>query len=184
MSNKTINNSRNQNQSKTRTMVFIAVLVAQGMVLGFIESMIPVPFIVPGAKLGLANIVTLTAIYFLNFKEATAVVLLRVFLSAITFGSLSSFMYSLSGGILSLLAMAFMLKFFKDKFSLMSISIVGALAHNIGQLFVAAIVINNYLIMGYLPALMVAAIPTGLFVGLVAKNLIRYLESNQFANRL
>ena len=69
--------------SKTRMLVFISVLVAQGMILSFIESMLPLPFIVPGAKLGLANIVTLSAIYMLSFKQASAVVLLRVFLTEI-----------------------------------------------------------------------------------------------------
>ena len=72
----------------TRILVFISVLVAQGMILSFIESMLPIPFFVPGAKLGLANIITLTAIYMLTFKQATAVVLLRVILTAATFGSL------------------------------------------------------------------------------------------------
>jgi len=170
------NPKRKNANSKTRMLVFISVLVAQGMILSFIESMLPIPFIAPGAKLGLANIITLSAIYLLTFKQATAVVLLRVILTATTFGSLSSFLYSFSGGVLSLLVMAAILKVFKGEISLIGVSIAGSVAHNLGQLFVAAIIIHNVLILTYLPILLIVAIPTGIFVGIVAKILIKYLE--------
>ncbi|MCA0386354.1 MAG: Gx transporter family protein [Firmicutes bacterium] len=164
------------NTNKTRILVFISVLVAQGMILSFIESMLPIPFIAPGAKLGLANIITLSAIYLLTFKQATAVVLLRVILTAATFGSLSSFLYSFSGGVLSLLVMAAVLKVFKGEISLIGVSVMGAVAHNLGQLFVAALIIRNILILTYLPILLIVAVPTGIFVGVVARILIKYLE--------
>lgn len=165
---------------KTRKLVFISVLVAQAMILSFIERMIPVPFIAPGAKLGLANIITVTAVYMLTFKEAAAVVLLRIILTATTFGSLSSFLYSLSGGVLSLLVMASIVKVFRNEVSLVGVSITGAIAHNIGQLVVAAFVINSFLIITYLPILLIIAIPTGIFVGFVARFLINYLERINF----
>lgn len=165
---------------KTRKLVFISVLVAQAMILSFIERMIPVPFIAPGAKLGLANIITVTAVYMLTFKEAAAVVLLRIILTATTFGSLSSFLYSLSGGVLSLLVMASIVKVFRNEVSLVGVSITGAIAHNIGQLIVAAFVINSFLIITYLPILLIIAIPTGIFVGFVARFLINYLERINF----
>ncbi len=170
----------NRPPSKTRMLVFISVLVAQGMILSFIETMLPIPFIAPGAKLGLANIVTLSAIYLLTFKQAAAVVLLRVILTAVTFGSLSSFLYSLSGGVLSLLIMAGILKVFKGEISLMGVSVAGAVAHNIGQLVVATIMIHNVLIFTYMPILLIVAIPTGIFVGIVARILINYLEKVKF----
>lgn len=174
------NPKRKNTASKTRMLVFISVLVAQGMILSFIESMLPIPFIAPGAKLGLANIITLSAIYLLTFKQASAVVLLRVLLTATTFGSLSSFLYSFAGGVLSLLVMAAILKVFKGEISLIGVSIAGAVAHNLGQLFVAAIIIHNVLILTYLPILLIVAIPTGIFVGIVAKILIKYLERVNF----
>ncbi len=168
--------------NKTRMLVLIAVLVAQGMILSFIERLLPVPFMVPGAKLGLANIVTLTAIYFLSFKQSSAVVILRVILTAVTFGSMSSFLYSLSGGVLSLIVMALMIKYLRDKVSLMGVSVVGAVFHNLGQLLVAALIIENGLLLGYLPILMIIAIPTGIFVGIVARFLINYLNKTDFVN--
>ncbi len=167
---------RKSTSSKTRLLVFISVLVAQGMVLSFIERMIPVPFIAPGAKLGLANIITVTAVYLLTFKQAAAVVLLRIILTATTFGSLSSFLYSLSGGVISLLVMASIVKVFRNDLSLIGVSIAGAIAHNLGQLLVAAFIINSFLVLTYLPILMIVAVPTGLFVGFVARYLIAYLE--------
>ncbi len=160
----------------TRTLVFISVLVAQGMILSFIESMLPIPFFVPGAKLGLANIITLTAIYMLTFKQATAVVLLRVILTAATFGSLSTFLYSFAGGVFSLLIMAAVLKVFRNDISLIGVSVLGAVAHNMGQLMVATFMIHNILMLSYLPLLLIAAVPTGIFVGIVARILINYLE--------
>lgn len=160
----------------TRILVFISVLVAQGMILSFIESMLPIPFFVPGAKLGLANIITLTAIYMLTFKQATAVVLLRVILTAATFSSLSTFLYSFAGGIFSLLIMAAVLKVFRNDISLIGVSVLGAVAHNMGQLMVATFMIHNILMLSYLPLLLIAAVPTGIFVGIVARILINYLE--------
>ena len=116
----------------------------------------------------------------LTFKEAAAVVLLRIILTATTFGSLSSFLYSLSGGVLSLLVMASIVKVFRNEVSLVGVSITGAIAHNIGQLIVAAFVINSFLIITYLPILLIIAIPTGIFVGFVARFLINYLERINF----
>lgn len=168
--------NRRKTSNRTRMLVFVSVLVAQGMILSFVENMLPIPFIAPGAKLGLANIVTLSAIYLLTFKQATAVVLLRVILTAATFGSLSSFLYSFAGGVLSLLVMAVLLKVFRDEISLMGVSVAGAVAHNLGQLFVAAFIIRNILILTYLPILLIVAVPTGIFVGIVAKILIKYLK--------
>lgn len=160
----------------TRTLIFIAVLVAQGMVLSFIETLLPVPFIAPGAKLGLANIVTLTAVCMLTPIQAMTVVLLRVILGAVTFGSLSTFLFSVSGGMLSLGVMLFLYKFSGSRMSLVGISIAGAVAHNLGQLMVAAAMNLNALILTYLPILLIVAIPTGIFVGVVSRALIRYLK--------
>lgn len=164
---------------KTRRLVFIAVLVAQGMILSYIERMIPVPFATPGAKLGLANIVTLTAICTLTFKQSGAVVLLRIFLTAMTFGSLSSFLYSFSGGVMSFLVMYVLFKVFKKDLSLMSISIAGAITHNVTQLVMGTLILESALIMMYLPMLLIIAIPTGIFVGLVSKFLINHLKRVQ-----
>lgn len=168
--------------SKTRKLVLIAILVAQGIVLSFIERSLPLPFIAPGAKLGLANIVSLTGICVLPFSSAFAVVVLRVLLVSLTFGSLSSMLYALAGGIFSFFVMAILVYTMKDYVSLIGVSIAGAASHNIAQLIVASMVLGNVYVGAYLPILLLVSIPTGLFVGLVATSLVRYLKRS-FTNK-
>jgi heptaprenyl diphosphate synthase len=166
--------------SRNRKMVFIALLVAQAIVLNIIERMIPVPFITPGAKLGLANIITVVAIYMLTLKDTFAIVVLRVIMASLLVGNMTGFFYSLSGGVLSLLAMYIAYKIGRNGISIIGISIIGAVFHNIGQVIIAAIVIQNIKITTYLPVLLIAGIGTGIFVGLTAKQLIVYLKKFNF----
>ncbi|SCZ76315.1 Gx transporter family protein [Acidaminobacter hydrogenoformans] len=165
--------------SKTRTMVLIAVLVAQAIVLSLVERMIPFNFSVPGAKLGLANIVTLTAIYMLPFRQSFLVVTLRILMTAFIVGSFSSFLYSLAGGYLSYFIMALLVYLDFRNLGTIGISVVGAVAHNLGQLLMAAFIIQNAFILGYLPMLMLAAIATGIAVGLTVQYLIKALKATR-----
>lgn len=169
--------------NKNRKLVFISLLVAQAIVLNIIERMIPVPFITPGAKLGLANIVTVVAIYMLSFKETLAIVILRIILASLLAGTGFGFFYSLAGGILSLLAMYTVYKLGKDSVSIIGVSIIGGVFHNIGQIIVAALVVQNINIAAYLPVLLVAGIGTGIFVGITAKQLIVYLKRFNFQEK-
>ncbi|MCY6960542.1 Gx transporter family protein [Clostridium brassicae] len=161
---------------KTQKLTFIALFVAQGLVLYMVERMIPVPFITPGAKLGLTNIVTLLALYMFDFKDVFLIIILRVILSTLLGGTLSSFLYSISGGILSFIAMYFMKRIGKDQVSIIGISIIGSVFHNIGQIIVAALVIENVMIVAYLPVLLIAALGTGFFVGLTSKYLLPFMK--------
>ena len=163
-------------KSNTRKLVFLSLLVAQAMVLSWLESMIPFTPGIPGAKLGLANIVTLIALSTMDFKSSFIVVVMRTTLTSFLFGTVSALLYSLSGGLLSLIVMALVLKILPNSFSLMAVSIIGAIAHNLGQLLMAALVIENLNILYYLPFLMLLAIPTGLFVGIVTRYLLPYLK--------
>lgn len=161
---------------KTQKLTAIALLVAQGLVLHIFERMLPVPFITPGAKLGLTNIITLIALYMFSFKEVFLIIVLRIILATIFGGTLSNFLYSIAGGILSFLAMYIMKKLGKDNISIIGISMIGAVFHNIGQVIVAGLVIENVMIVTYLPILLVAAIGTGFFVGLTAKYLLPFIK--------
>lgn len=166
--------------SKNRKLVFLSLLVAQALVLNIVERIIPVPFITPGAKLGLANIITVVAIYMLTLKDAFAIVVVRVIMAAVLVGNLTGFFYSLSGGLLSLFAMYITYKLGRDGISIIGVSIIGAVFHNIGQVAIASLVIQNIKIAGYLPILLVAGIGTGIFVGVTAKQLIVYLKRFNF----
>lgn len=162
---------------KTNRLVYVGLLVAQALVLHIIERMIPVPFITPGAKLGLANLVTVIALYTLdNKKDAFLVILLRLTLSTMFGGNLSSFMYSAAGGTLSFLSMLAMKEIFKDKVSIIGVSSAGAIFHNIGQLIIASLIVNNIAVMLYLPILSLVGIVTGIFIGITANYVVSHLK--------
>lgn len=169
--------------TRTKKLVFIALLVAQALVLHVIEGMIPINFGIPGAKLGLANIITLTALYFFSFKEVLAIVVLKTIMIMLVGGSVSGFLYSLSGGLLSLAAMYIMYRFGRPRVSIIGISVMGAVFHNLGQLLMAALIIQNIKIVFYLPLLIVSAVGTGIFVGLASKYMIVGMEKTGIPKR-
>lgn len=165
--------------SKTKRLVFISMLVTQAMILSYIESMVPaIP--IQGAKLGLANIATVLALSTLPLRSCLLIVVARTFLTGLLFGNMASIIYSISGGLLSLLAMYVMMRLLKDSISLVSVSILGAIFHNLGQLGVAILILENTRLVVLLPYLFLIAIPTGLFVGMVSKYLLRYLSNKHF----
>lgn len=162
---------------KTSKIVYIGLLVSQALVLHIIERSIPVPFITPGAKLGLANLITVIALYTLdNKKDAFLVLFLRLILSTIFGGNLSSFMYSASGGILSFISMIIIKEVFKDKVSIIGVSSTGAIFHNVGQLIIASLIVKNIGVMLYLPILSTMGIGTGIFVGITANYAVNHLK--------
>ena len=155
--------------SRTKKMVLLGILVSQALILHIIERMIPVPIPVPGIKLGLANAISLVTIILFGPKEALAVVAMRTFLGSVFGGGVSAFIYSLIGGCISTLAMALMYKKFRNLFSLPVISVVGAVFHNIGQILVASLIVQNAKLFYYLPLLLISAVITGLFIGFAVK---------------
>lgn len=162
---------------KTSKIVYIGLLVSQALVLHIIERSIPVPFITPGAKLGLANLITVIALYTLdNKKDAFLVLFLRLILSTIFGGNLSSFMYSVSGGILSFISMIIVKEVFKEKVSIIGVSSTGAIFHNVGQLIIASLIVKNIGVMLYLPVLSIMGIGTGIFVGVTANYAVNHLK--------
>ncbi|MGG7214567.1 Gx transporter family protein [Clostridium nigeriense] len=162
---------------KTSKMVYIGLLVAQALVLYIVERAIPVPFITPGAKLGLANLITVIALYTLDSKkDAFLVLFLRLTLSTMFGGNLSSFMYSAAGGILSFLSMVVVKGLFKDKVSIIGVSSAGAIFHNVGQLIIASLIVKNIGVMLYLPILSTIGIGTGIFIGITANYAVAHLR--------
>lgn len=159
--------------NKTKRMIFLSILVSIALVIYIIEAQIPILF--PGIKLGLANIISLAALILLGWKEALLIMLLRTILGSIFGGTVPSFMFSLAGGFLSNIAMIILYRNFKNSISLWTISICGAIFHNIGQLFVASIVIQNFSIYIYLPVLLVSAVVTGYFIGICTKLLTTHI---------
>lgn len=161
----------------TRRLVFLSLLVSMGTALHVVEGMLPLPFPIPGVKLGLANIVTLIALHFYGAREGLAVALARVLLGSLVSGAFLSpgFFMSLSGAIASTLVMAVFLRC-TACFSVIGISMAGAVGHNMGQLLMASLLLQNTSVVYYLPVLLIAGIPTGLFTGRILKCLLERLQ--------
>ena len=158
----------------TKKLVFLALLTAISLVIWVIEAQIPPPVPVPGIKLGLASVVTLTAMALLSRRDALIVLFLRVVLSAVFGGSVSALLFSLTGGLLSWAVMALTIGLF-DRKQLWVVSVLGAVGHNGGQLLAAIAVTRTPSIVVYAPALLAAAIITGAFTGLASARLVKAL---------
>lgn len=169
---------------KTRKMVFLSVLVAQALILHIVESMIPVPFITPGAKLGLANIITVISLYSFSEVETLLVIIVRLLLASMFGGSISSLLYSIAGALFSFFIMVLVKRIGKDNVSLIGVSAAGAVFHNIGQITIAALIIQNVNISLYLPVLTMAGIGTGFFVGLTSRYTLRHLNKINAATKM
>lgn len=151
---------------KTRIITLLGVCIAAAMVLSYIETLIPTPFAVPGVKLGLANIVTLFLLLKLDWKAAGAVSLIRVLLSSLLFGNAASLAYSFAGALLSIIVMSFLKKTLA--FTAVGLSVSGGVAHNIGQILMAVVLLGTDKIMWWLPVLVVSGMVTGIATGAVA----------------
>lgn len=161
---------------ETRYLMYLSLLTTLALVLGLVERNIPVPFMTPGAKLGLANLVTVLAIYSLPRKrDVLLVIISRLLLMSIFGGGVSALMYSTVGALLSFLIMNFIKIGLKSKVSVIGVSAAGAVFHNIGQVMVACFIVDNIGVMLYLPFLSLAGIVTGCFVGLCAQYILAYI---------
>lgn len=164
----------------TRRMVQLALLVSVGIALHLVENMLPLTHIfpVPGAKLGLANITTLLALWLFGPREGLLVVLLRSFLGSLLGGTFltPTFYFSFAGALGSGLAMGVAVVKARERFSPVGISIIGAIVHNISQLLVAVLIIQHWGILVYLPYMLLFALPPGYFNGLVVNYLVRYSQ--------
>lgn len=160
---------------KTKKLTYMSLMIGYSLILYIIESYMPNPLIAifPGAKLGLTNIITLTSLVIFGVKDTFIILSVRILMSSIFAGPMSTLLFSIAGGYLSLILMTIALKL--DKFSLIGVSVIGAIGHNIGQLIVAGLIINNSMIFGYLPYMLIASIITGVFVGITSKYMVNKL---------
>lgn len=157
---------------------YFGVFTALALIFSYVESLIPFNFGIPGVKLGLANLIIVIALYKMKFSDAFLLSVVRVVLSGFIFGNYFSIIYSLAGGILSLCVMAGLKK--TDKFSVMGISMAGGVAHNVGQLIVAMIVVETLSIVAYVPVLLISGLVTGLLIGIVSAEMLKRLVNIRF----
>ncbi len=157
----------------SRKIAICGLLTALAILMGYVEMLIPLPVALPGVKLGLANVVVLIALYHLGAKTAFFLSLVRVVLSGLLFAGFAGLLYSLAGAMLSFIAMTALKK--TGKMSITGVSVAGGVFHNVGQIIVAALVVENVKMAYYLPFLLVSGVVTGIFIGLVAKVCLPHL---------
>ena len=166
-------NDRSEKKSPAQKVAFSGLLVALALIFGYIESLVPLTIPVPGAKPGLANLVTLTGLFFLDPFTVFIVLVTRIILSGFLFGNMYSIIYSLAGGVLSF---AVMLPAKKSKrLSPVGVSMIGGVFHNIGQLTVAMFVVKSTVLIAYLPFLILLGTAAGLLTGMICSAISSYL---------
>lgn len=153
-------------RADTGRMAQLGFLTALAIIAGYIELLIPIPVGIPGVKLGIANTVTVWALYSMSPAEALAVNGIRILLTGFLFGNLSMILYSLAGAFLSFLCMYAAKK--SGAFGILGVSIVGGVTHNIGQLLVAMLVLETGNLIYYGPVLLVSGVVTGALIGIVS----------------
>ena len=149
---------------------YMGIFLALALICSYIETLIPFHIGIPGVKLGLTNIVIVWALYLLGTKEALAISAMRIVLSGMMFGNAFSIAYSLAGGLLSFIVMVLLKK--TGRFKCISVSIAGGIFHNIGQLLVAAAIVQNLSVFYYIPVLFISGTITGLVIGVISQELI------------
>lgn len=161
-----------QPSDKTKRLTTLAMLGAVALVLSWVDSLIPVSGALPGAKLGLANLSVLMGLYLLGAKAGGILCLLKVLLTTLLFGNAYSLLYSLVGGLLSFLVMLVL----KKRCSMVFVSLVGGMFHNLGQLLTAAVLLETPGLMAYFPVLALCGLFAGCAMGLVGSILLKRLS--------
>lgn len=158
----------------SKKIAYLAMLIALAMIFSYVEALIPINFGIPGVKLGIANIVILVGLYVLEPKDVLVISVIRIVLVGILFGNVMSITYSLAGGLFSFLMM-WLIKKIKG-FSIVGVSIAGGVSHNIGQLAVAILVIENLKLIAYIPVLLIAGAVTGLIIGILSVRIVPVMK--------
>lgn len=158
----------------------IAVFTALALIFSYIEAIIPFNISVPGVKLGLANIVIVSALYFFGAKEALGISVIRVLIIGLLFGNVFSLVYSFSGAVLSFAGMVICKRL---KLTIIGVSAVGGVLHNAGQLIAAVFMLQSPAVINYYPVLFVSGLLTGILIGILSDRIVKVLSKYQTNKR-
>ena len=161
-------------KNKRGRVAVFGVFTALALIFSYVELLIPINFGIPGAKLGLANLVIIIVLYKTDWKEALLLSVVRIVLTGFLFGNLFGILYSLAGGILSLAVMALLKR--SGAFSIIGVSMAGGVSHNVGQLIMAMLVVETYAVGYYLPVLLIAGLITGTLIGIAGREMLKRLD--------
>lgn len=158
----------------TRKITALSLLATMALALYAVESALPPIVPIPGIKLGLANIITLVVLWKYSARDAFSVLLVRILLATMFLGQAISLLYSLSGGLLCLLAILLVKRLLHGHYLFLA-SMTGAVFHNLGQIAIAFLLTGVPAVLVYLPFLLLSGLVTGLFIGLCARFTLRFL---------
>lgn len=162
------------NREKTRRIALSGLLVALMLVLGYVESLLPVAAGIPGIKLGLSNGVLIFAVYMLGIPTAFVLMVLKVLLSGLMFGGVSAMMYAFAGGLVSMIFMALLSRI--KGVHVVVVSMVGGLMHNVGQVGLAMVMLKTPKLMYYMAILMMVGLACGALTGVCASSVMKHLK--------
>ncbi len=163
-----------KNSKKVKNIAMCGVLTTLAMIFSYIDSLILIPIPVPGVRLGISNIAIITVLYVVGVKEAIFVNILRIALTSILFGNATSFWFSITGGMLSIVVMILLKKI--ELFSTVGVSVAGGVSHNIGRIIAAVIIMETDAILYYLPVLLITGTVAGIVVGIVTAMVLKRLK--------
>lgn len=162
-------------RNKTRRIALLGVLTSVALVLSYLEVMLPpISTAVPGIKMGLPNIIIIFVLYKFGLKEAVTVSIIRVFIVALLFGNVMTLAYSVAGAVLSLALMTLFKKI--NLFSIVGVSIIGGITHNLGQILVAIFLFDTIQIGYYMIVLSITGTIAGVLIGIISSILVKKLE--------
>lgn len=160
---------------KKNRVAYFGIFAALAMILGYIESLFPFFWGIPGVKLGLANSMSLTILYLLGIPAAFLISVVRIVVIGFLFGNAFSIVYSLAGALLSLTVMILLKRL--RVFSMVGISMAGGISHNIGQMIIAVLLVENLNLLYYLPVLLLAGAVTGFVIGILSREILRRIPA-------
>jgi len=159
-----------------KEVVFLSILAVQAIVLSALDNQLHIPAGVPGMEIGLSNIITLVSLVFFSFYNTLLIVLIRCVSVTLFINGQVMFIFSLFGGILSTVIMWFMLRFARNLFSYVGIGIAGSIAHNLGQILAACLIISDLSLVSYLPVILTSGILTGSCIGICSTLIVKLLK--------
>jgi heptaprenyl diphosphate synthase len=166
-------------ESKIKKRSINIILICNAVLLSYLETFIPIPVPIPGIKIGLANIITIIAIVYLSFKDVIFIVAFRCLIMAVLSKGFMMLMFSLSGGLVSAIVMWIIYKKFQEYFSIIGVSIIGALTHNFVQIVIASVLMKENLLLYYVPVLFLAAVITGFLNGSICVKVLKELDKKR-----
>ena len=162
------------NRKRVQRVALCGILLALMLVLGFVESLIPVAAGVPGIKLGLSNGVLIFAVYMLDIPTAWLLMALKVTLASSLYAGFGAFPYALAGGVLSLAVMSLLSRM--KGLHPVTVSMVGGVMHNVGQVGMAMLMLRTPRLMYYMAVLMLVGLATGALTGVCAHQVMKHLR--------